>query len=151
MDADRARFVEDVALHWETYGLPRIAGRIIGLLMVCDPPQRSARQLVQQLQASKGSVSTMTRLLMASGALETTAVPGDRATYYRLAPDSFERKMQRRLEAMVGFRRLAERGAAMLEAEGSERADELRELASMYAFFEAELPGMFERWRERQR
>lgn len=148
MNEERARFVEDVALHWEAHGLPRIAGRIIGLLMVCDPPHRSATQLKDELGASKGSISTMTRLLLASGTLVVVAVPGDRATYYRLAPHSFEEKMKRRLEAMVGFRDLARRGVELLEAEGSPRVEELEQVASLYAFLGDELPRLFERWRE---
>lgn len=151
MNRALAHYVEDVALHWEPYGLPRIAGRILGLLMVCDPPYRSSRQLVDELGASKGSISAMTRMLLAAGSLEVVAVPGERATYYRLARDGFERKLERRVESMVAFRRLAERGLALLADAPPERSEHLREVVSLYAFLERELPALFERWREEHR
>lgn len=140
-------YVEDVALFWERQGLPRIAGRIVGLLLVCDPPHRSPTQLVEELGASKASVSTMLRLLLAAETIEAVAVPGDRSTYYALTPDSLERKLERRLSGMVSFRALAERGLGLLEDEPADRSARLRRVASMYAFMERELPALLEKWR----
>lgn len=148
MDEALAHYVEDVALHWERQGLPRIAGRIVGWLMVCDPPRRTARQLAEDLGASKASISTMTRLLLEAGTLEVVAVPGERATWYALTPDSVERKLEARLDGMVSFAGLARRGLALLEDEPPERSDRLRRVAAMYAFLERELPLLLERWRE---
>ena len=50
MPPDLAPYIEDVALYWEQHGLPRIAGRIIGLLLVCDPPHRSAAELLERFE-----------------------------------------------------------------------------------------------------
>lgn len=148
MEEEFARYVEDVALFWESQGLPRIAGRILGLLLVCEPPYRSAGELAEELGVSKGSVSSMTRLLLASESVETTAFPGDRATYYRLTPDSLDRKLERRLAMMMRFRALAERGIELLEGEPEERSARLRRVASLYGFLEREVPRLLERWRE---
>ena len=144
---DTAPWIETVALFWERQGLPRIAGRIVGLLLVCDPPHRSSKQLVEELGASKGSVSAMTRLLLQSGTIEPVAVPGDRATYYQLSPGSVERKLEARLAAMVGFRALAEAGLELLDDAPPERRARLEAVASLYSFLERELPLLLERWR----
>lgn len=149
-DAEIEAYVEDVALFWERQGLPRIAGRIVGHLLVCDPPHRSAGQLVADLEVSKGSVSTMLRLLLTSKSIEAVAVPGDRATYYQLSPDSLERKLEQRLAHMTSFRALADRGLSLLDGEPAERTRRLRKVASMYAFMERELPQLLERWRAEQ-
>ena len=149
MEEPLARFVEDVALFWEGQGLPRIAGRIMGFLMICDPPYRSSKQLADELGVSKASVSTMTRLLLTSASLQAVAVPGDRATFYALTKDSFETKFQKRIQTMVGFRELAERGLALLgEDAPKERTARLKEIASLYGFLERELPRLIERWQE---
>jgi len=150
VEAELARYIEDVALFWERQGLPRIAGRIVGLLMVCDPPHRSAGQLAEELGASKASVSNMTRLLLTGGSIEAVAVPGDRATYYALTPDSLERKLERRVAAMVSFHALAQRGLDLLDGAPPERSARLRRVASLYAFMERELPALLERWRQEQ-
>jgi len=144
------RYIEDVALFLEEQGLPRIAGRIVGLLLTCDPPHRSAGQLAQELGASKGSISTMTRLLVESGTLERTSLPGGRTTYFALRPDSLERKLERRLAATVAFRPLAERGLKLLAGQPRERTARLRLVRAMYAFMEQEMSLMLARWREQR-
>ena len=141
-------YVEDAALFFEEQGLPRIAGRIVALLMVCDPPHRSARQLGEELGASKGSISTMTRLLLAAGTIEKKALPGDRTTYFVLNEDSLERKLEAAMARLVGFRPLAARGLALLADEPEERKRRLRTIHAMYAFMERELPALIERWRQ---
>lgn len=141
-------YVEEVALFWEAHGLPRIAGRILGLLLVCDPPHRSAKELAAELGASKGSVSAMTRLLLQSGTIEVVPVPGERATYYRLSPDSLERKLERRLIEMVAFRELADKGLELLADAPAAHRDRLETVRSLYAFLERELPALLDRWRE---
>lgn len=150
MDDTIAHYIEEVALFWEQQGMPRIAGRILGLLMVCDPPHRSARQLAEQLSVSKGSVSMMVRLLLSSESIEIVAVPGERATYYQLSPDSMEQKLERRLRAMTGFRDLASRGLDLLDGAPAEQRARLEHIHDLYAFLEEELPLLIARWRERK-
>lgn len=148
MEDKLAAYVEDVALYYEQQGLPRIGGRILGLLLICDPPHRSARQLAEELCVSKASISSMTRLLLTSGSIEAVALPGDRATYYQLTTDGLEQRFERRLSGIVAFHLLAERGLALLEGEPLERSARLRRIASLYAFLADEIPRLLERWRE---
>jgi len=145
LDPRHAAYVEDVALYWEAQGLPRIAGRIVGWLMICDPPHRSARQLADDLGASKASVSTMTRLLLTSGSIEVVPVPGERATHYALTVEGIEHKLVRRVQGIVSFADLARQGLELVEPE---QADRLEQIASLYTFLERELPLLLARWRE---
>lgn len=80
------RFIERMGLAADEEGLPRIAGRLLGLLLLEGGPF-SFDELAERLQVSRGSVSTNTRLLEARGFIERTALPGDRHVYYRLAED----------------------------------------------------------------
>jgi DNA-binding transcriptional regulator GbsR (MarR family) len=81
-------FIERLGLLIEAEGLPRIAGRIMGFLVVNGGPCHAA-DLAEQLEISHGSVSTNTRLLEQLGVLERTSFPGDRAAYYQLSPDPY--------------------------------------------------------------
>ncbi len=150
MKEKEATFVEAVAVFWESQGVPRIAGRILGLLLICDPPYRSPAQLTEELGVSKGSVSAMIRLLVASQTLEVVPVPGDRATYYQLSPASIEQKLERRLTAMVQFADIAEQGLELLDGTPPERRERLQKVADLYRFLRRELPLLLERWREEQ-
>ena len=48
-------FVEEFGRLLEEEGAPRIAGRILGWLLICEPPYQSFNDLVGVLGASKGS------------------------------------------------------------------------------------------------
>lgn len=92
----REEFVERFALAKEGDGLPRIAGRIFGLLLTGED-DLSLDEIANELGASKGSASINTRLLEQNGFIERVSKPGDRRDYYRIAPDFFERTMRERL------------------------------------------------------
>ncbi len=148
MEDHLARYVERVAHFWEAQGVPRIAGRILGYLMVCEPPYRSATELARELQVSKGSVSSMTRLLLASGSIEVLPRPGERATDFQLSPDSLEKKLLRRLEETVAFRAIADEGLDLLADAPAAQRERLTAIRDLYAFLEQELAGLMDRWRE---
>ena len=65
MEETTTQLVERFGLRFEEDGLPRIAGRMLGLLMVSAEP-RSLDELAEELQASKTSASTNARLLESS-------------------------------------------------------------------------------------
>lgn len=92
----RKDFVERFALAKEGDGLPRIAGRIFGLLLTGES-DLSLDEIAKELGASKGSASVNTRLLEQQGFIERVSKPGDRRDYYRISPDLFERTMRERL------------------------------------------------------
>ena len=101
-----SEFVEQLGLIGEEDGLPRIAGRILGLLVIYGGPLSFA-EIAQRLQVSRGSVSTNTRLLEHFGMVERVARPGERQDYFSLAPDPYYRLMRglsdrkRRAQAIV--------------------------------------------------
>jgi DNA-binding transcriptional regulator GbsR (MarR family) len=92
----RKEFVERFAVAKEADGLPRIAGRIFGLLLTAEH-DLSLDEIASELGASKGSASVNTRLLEQSGFIERVSRPGDRRDYYSISPDMFERTMAERL------------------------------------------------------
>ncbi len=151
MDEDRRRleerhFVEDVGLFFEEMGFPRMAGRILGWLLICEPPEQSAGQLAEALQASKGSLSTMTRLLIQIGLVERVGLPGERRDYFRIKPGAWPQLIRTQMQVMTGLHQVVERGLAMMEHEDPERKERLLEAHDLYAFLERELPELFRRW-----
>lgn len=142
-------YVEDVALYYETFGLPRIAGRILGWLMICDPPERTASELMQELGASKGSVSTMLRLLLTGGIVRRVAKPRSRVTHYAFQDDGFEAIMDARLAEYNGFEPLAQRGLQLLREQGASREQtrRLRTQRAMYLFLRREFAALAIKWR----
>ncbi len=141
-------FVEEVALFFDQAGMPRIAGRILGYLLVCHPPYRSATQLSEELGVSKGSVSTMARMLRTTGLLEPAPVPGERATYLRIRDDGFEGVFEQQIRQVSAFGALASKGLGLLGDADPDQTRRLRTLGAIYGFYEVEMPRLLERWRE---
>jgi len=145
------QFVERVGLFWDNYGGQRMAGRVLGWLLVCDPPVQSITQIAEGVMASKASISTSCRTLELIGLIEKVPVRGDRAAYYRMLEGSWSRMFEAKQVALRLFRELAEEGLAVLEGESEERRERLEELHDLYAFLELEMPKIIEDWRESRR
>lgn len=109
-------FIETMGRHFEEEGIPRIAGRLFGLLMVNEEPC-SLDDMAERLQVSKGSVSSNSRMLEQWGVAERVTRPGDRRDYYHLADDMERRILERQMEHVVKMReRLREGLASMPDA-----------------------------------
>ncbi|GMA97975.1 hypothetical protein [Pelosinus sp. IPA-1] len=89
-------YIEDGAIVLEKFGWPRMAGRIMVYLTVCDPSYQSHKDIVTYLKASKASVSTMLQLLREAGFVEKIAFPGDRIDYYKIKEEAWHNICRRR-------------------------------------------------------
>lgn len=147
---EEKHFIEEGGLLFEMVGLPRMAGRIFGWLLISNPPYQSPGELAEVLQASKGSISTMTRLLVQIGLIERLSLPGQRRDYFRIKVNAWSELTKQRLTQIKAFRQLAERGLELLQEEDPYLLQRLEEMRDMHAFLEQELPLMMERW-EQQR
>ena len=148
--AGREQFIEEMGVFFDKTGFPRMAGRIWGWLLVCDPPEQTAAQIAEALQASRGSISTMTRLLEIWG-VERIGIAGKRSGCYRIRVGSFVKLLHTEAGLFSEMRRLAERGLKSLEDEPPEVGERLREGRELFAFVEKEYASLIERWEEQRR
>ncbi len=147
---EHQQFIETVGLSFELVGLPRMAGRILGWLLISNPPHQSPSQLAEVLQASKGSISTMTRLLTQIGLIERTSLPGQRRDYFRIKPNAWAELTKQRITQIKTFREIAEQGLTLIDSNTPHLRQRLEEMQGVHAFLEQELPLMMERWERRQ-
>ncbi len=143
------QYIEEFALLYESAGLPRIAGRILGWLMVCDPPEQTASQLAEALEASKGSISTMTRYLAQIQLIERVSKRGSRQDFYRIRPGAWTDLMKTRLSGLRVFTQLAEKGLRIMETAPPGHKKRLEEMHDLYEFFETEMAGLVKRLEQR--
>jgi DNA-binding transcriptional ArsR family regulator len=141
-------FVEAIGLYFEKAGMPRIGGRLLGLLLVSDGP-RSLDDIATALRVSRASVSTNVRMLTATGLVELVSLPGDRRDYYVFSAEGWERHLQFDLDSARTLGRLVRRG---LDALAPEHVTARRRLEEAVLFSECcveALTGVLERWRAR--
>ncbi|CAN5745048.1 MarR family transcriptional regulator [soil metagenome] len=142
----RGVFIEEMAIFMDEAGLPRMAGRVLGLLLVCSPPHLSAGEMGASLQASKGSISTMTRMLINMGFVERIGLPQQRQSYFRIRPGVWSGLLKTQVGKVAAARALAARGIQMLKEEGIDADGRLGEMHDLYGFLERELPSLLARW-----
>lgn len=145
MDAQTAHFIERMGVALESDGLPRIAGRIFGLLLVSEDA-RSLDDLAGELRVSKGSVSTDARLLEQRGVLERISRPGDRRDYYRVPPDLFSHTMAQRLARWQRFHEAIGAARTSLPIQSREVLERLEEYEEAYAFMSQVITEALARW-----
>jgi DNA-binding transcriptional regulator GbsR (MarR family) len=137
-----------MGLRYEEDGFPRMAGRLAGWLLVCEPPHQTARQLAEVLGVSPGSISAMTRVLLQCGCVEKIAVPGQRSACYRMRTGAWTEMMNSLLVRTRKKRILAEEGLRLTVGRSPESRQRLAELHDFQAFIERELPAVLRRWEE---
>lgn len=84
----RSDFIEKIGVIVQTEGLPRIAGRVLAMLLY-DGERVSFGELAQALQVSRGSVSSSVRLLETQQLIKRVAKPGDRQDYFQIVEHAF--------------------------------------------------------------
>ncbi|GGL19227.1 GbsR/MarR family transcriptional regulator [Planomonospora parontospora] len=142
-------FVDEVAAFFAREGMPLIAGRVIGWLLISDPPEQSAAQLADVLRVSRSSISSATRLLTPSGLVGGVRRRGERQEYFRIAVDGWSRMLANRYAKTAAFRELTETGLRALADSPPQRRERLHNVNELYRFLEAELPALWQRWETR--
>ena len=140
------RFVEELGMQFELEaGAPRMVGRVLGWLLVCDPPEQSAAELASVLQASKGSISTATRVLLRMGLIVRVRVRGERFDRFSARPEAWDEFIWRD-DQFTAPRRVLKLGLESLAGEPAARRARLVELDSIYAWWEHRLPSLREEY-----
>ena len=146
---DELDYVDEVAVFFTKEGMPLIAGRVIGWLLVSDPPEQSAADLARVLEVSRSSISSAARLLTPSGLVTSVRKRGERQEYLRISPDGWSQMLAKRYAKTTAFRQITERGLDLLSESTPGRRERLENVTELYRFLEAELPAMWERWEQR--
>lgn len=150
MDERLWQFVDTSGEWWsKSYGLPRMTGRVLGWLLVCEPPEQTAAQLAEALEASKGSISGATGTLTRAGLVDRLHVRGERADRFRIRPEAWDEQIR---DPRVGqARALLAQGLEALAGEPPVRRARLEEMDALYAWWESRMPALAEEWQQYKR
>jgi hypothetical protein len=139
-------YLERWGMLFELLGGARMMGKILGWLLVCDPPEQTAAEIAKAVGASAGSVSTTTRMLVQASMIERVGIRGERSARFRVRTGMWAQLLKRRMEHLMSMKGLADLGlklAPKLDDDGRLR---LKELARYCTFIENEVPGFIARW-----
>lgn len=139
------RFIERMGVVAEEEGIPRICGRLLGLMLLDGGPL-SFDDIADRLQVSRSSVSTNTRLLETRGIIERTGLPGDRHTYYRLADDPYGQMLATTLRRKRQMTRVVEEALETLPAEEEGARRRLERMHRFHEIVIQNLESVIEAW-----
>lgn len=142
------RFIEQLGQLAEGEGLPRTAGRMMGLLIVSGAPL-GIDELATRLKVSRASVSTNSRLLQSLGIAQLAPEPGTRRDYLQISGDPSSSLLA------LGLRRMQSMHLTILEMRHALKGSRLRatraRLQRMEKLYDAtigQLQVVLQKWRK---
>ncbi len=144
---DRQRFVEDVARLLIPWGVPPVAARLYGYLLLCPSPV-SLDQITEDLGISKSSASVAARLLESYTLSRRHREPGTKRALYAVADDyeNMIRQQNRLLETLADQ---LNAGAGIVSSKGV--GARLAEMAEFYQLMRSAMEDAIRRWKRGNR
>ena len=144
---DPSDYIEQWGILFENLGATRAMGKVLGALLVCDPPEQTAAELAKMGGLSAGSVSTATRAMVQTGMIERVGIPGKRSSHFRVRPGMWGDMLGRRMRIVLMMGRLAEDGMALVPDDAGARL-RLEEITSYCRYVDDKLPEFIARWKK---
>lgn len=138
------QFIENIGLHFEEYGVPRIGGKILGLLLASSRPV-SPEEMTDLLQISRSSVSTNLRTLLMTGLADRISLPGERNDSYVFSDDAWEKTLELRLDGIQSLREMAEEGLQGMDEQYPARA-RLEEILAWTEMVQTAFETLIQKW-----
>jgi predicted ArsR family transcriptional regulator len=148
-DAERD-YVDQVGRHFaKSFGLPPVVGRVIGWLLICDPPRQTAAGIAEGLGISRSAVGQAVSTLENWNVIERTRPPGERAdrigVHAAFGADNLEAA-----DEYAALATLARKGLELLRDAPPGRRARLMETAALADFLLERMPQIAADWRERR-
>ncbi len=146
--------VDEFGNIYESYGLKRLKGLLVGLLLT-QPEPVSLDEMARLLGRSKGPISSAIRELASIGLVRKVNGPENRRDYYVAHPDIFYNNFRFNMLTVHKNKVLAEKVLQRLEEQPEEDREAVhRHFAHMQAFYslmEDFYRGFSERWEQRRK
>ncbi|MFD8007080.1 GbsR/MarR family transcriptional regulator [Streptomyces mirabilis] len=120
-----------------------VAGRLLGYLLVCDPPQQTIDELSQALPASRSAITGAVKLLESHGTARRTRAAGERMDRVSLDPAG---RQPQNFDSAIHKEHAAGEGLALLAGAPPERRTPLEEMVALADFLADRLPKLVDEW-----
>lgn len=140
------RFVEQIAMQFADWGFPRMAGRVLFVLMTADEPGLSAAELGDRLDASAAAISGAVRYLGQLRLVVREPVPGSRRDLYRLADNAWYTAATTELSLYQTIISASDTVLAALGDTDSPSRTRIAEMRDFFTFFQGEMSTMLAKW-----
>ncbi|MEU3252297.1 hypothetical protein [Streptomyces sp. NPDC006997] len=149
-------FVEKVAQYYfENDGMPHDRGRVVGYMMICDPPEQTAADIEKSLGVPRAAIDRIVdQLTPENDPVSVFERSGSLDENYtiRLRENSWGPKVRGIFSEFPDFHRIAADGLTALRKENAsdERLKRLANMERFLGFVSAEMPAILERYEQRK-
>lgn len=148
---EKRQQVERIGVAFEKSGVSPVAARIIGLLMVAEPPYLTFDEIVEATQASKSSVSNALKFLQSEGLIEYITFSGDRKRYFQLFPSTWLEVLQQRVASISPFRRILLETVDIRSDQYPTFNQTLLDICELYGEFERAANKIIDGWKKKKK
>lgn len=118
IDSQIMTFINKMGKYYESFGISRIGGQMVGLMLVTDNPI-SPEEFQKTLSVSRSSISTNLKMLSLSVGVEEVHIQGDRKSYYMLSDRAIEQSIHRKINSYDFLKEVVDEGIENLKKKGS--------------------------------
>ncbi|MBO6793920.1 MAG: hypothetical protein JJ895_08420 [Balneolaceae bacterium] len=141
--------VQDFANGYQSFGLSKLMGRVVGLLMAHDKPL-SLDEIADELHMSKGPISQITRRLRDHYLIRKVWKPGSRKDFYEIEPEVFSQAFKNNFDQIKKNTKLAKKIRDKIESSDDPEIgvlyDRVNEMEHFYTIMEKHYQNFLDEW-----
>lgn len=141
--------VNEFAIHMEKFGIPPLASRIFGVMLLVEPAEKSTQQIIAISGGSKGAVSLMMRIMEHMGIIEKCSIPGQRGHGWRIRRHFMVHMIEHKLIAVRNIQEFLENRLKSTENLSEFAISNLQEMMLFYQFLNEQMSDIFEQWKQK--
>jgi DNA-binding transcriptional regulator GbsR (MarR family) len=140
------QFIEHIAMTFDGLGFPRMAGRVLFVIMCAEEEALTAAEIADRLGVSPAAVSGAVRYLIQLQMLRREPVPGSRRDRYRIAGDAWYEVSAVKAAAYKIFAEITDEGVEALGGPDTRAGARVAQMRDFYEFLYDEIPVLLEKW-----
>lgn len=141
------QYVESMARWLADWGFPRMAARVLIMMMSADEYSFTAADIAERLEISPAAVSGAIRYLLQLELVVREVVPGSRRDRYRIPHDTWYQAAMVKGGLFGQLAKLSAEGAAAAGGPETPAGERLTEMSEFYVFLQEEVGGLLDKWR----
>jgi DNA-binding transcriptional regulator GbsR (MarR family) len=145
-EAAMRQYIEHISRMLADWGFPRMAGRVLFVLMGAEERTLTAAELAERLDVSPAAISGALKYLIHLSMVTREPVPGSRRDRYRLVDDSWYEVTTAKMTFLKVLADATEQGVDAAGGPTTVAGARLANMRDFYLFVQENMPDVLEKW-----
>jgi DNA-binding transcriptional regulator GbsR (MarR family) len=146
-EAAMRQYIEHMSRMLADWGFPRMAGRVLFVLMGAEERTLTAAQLAERLDVSPAAISSALKYLVHLNMVTREPVPGSRRDLYRLVDDTWYEITTAKMTFLQILADATELGVKAAGGPATVAGKRLAGMRNFYSFVHENMPEILEKWK----